>query len=271
MSNPKRYNPKSRQGQSKPARPHGQPHGPSQGQSQGRAYWLYGLHAARAALRNKRRKIRRAVATSGAFERLAAEFEARGITPSLMSAHEVGNLLATDAVHQGVALEVQSLEEVGLEECLKGLKEDKPLILLDQVTDPHNVGAILRSAAAFGVGAVISPRDHAPQESAVMAKSSSGGIELVPLVTVTNLAQTIEMLKKQGYWCAGLEGEAKLTIAQAKLSHKTALVLGTEGKGLRRLTAERCDVLVKLPIDAQMESLNVSNAAAIALYVIAQG
>lgn len=267
MSNPKRYNPKShkpnpaKQGVSKQAQPQGQ----------GRNYWLYGLHAVKAALINKRRKILRAVATSGALERLAGEFEARGITPDLMSAHEVGNKVASDAVHQGVALEVQPLTELSLEEYLAAAKEPKPLILLDQVTDPHNVGAILRSAAAFGVGAVITPRDHAPQESAVIAKASSGGIELVPLVAVTNLSQCMETLKKHGFWCVGLEGEAKLTIGEAKLSRKTALILGTEGKGLRRLTAERADILVKLPISADMESLNVSNAAAIALYVISLG
>jgi 23S rRNA (guanosine2251-2'-O)-methyltransferase len=257
MSNPKR-----KQHQS------GSKSGPKPQGGQGKSYWLYGLHAVKAALTNKRRVIRRAVATSGALERLAAGFEERNIQPKLVSAHEVGALVGADAVHQGVALEVQMLPDVALEDVLASLKEAKPLILLDQVTDPHNVGAILRSAAAFGAGAVISPRDHAPQETAVMAKASSGGIEIVPLVTVTNLAQCMETLKKHDYWCVGLEGEAKQTITQAKLSRKTALVMGTEGKGLRRLTAERCDLLVKLPISPQMESLNVSNAAAIALYVV---
>lgn len=260
MSNPKRHTPK----------PFKQNHAKPQS-SDGRSYWLYGLHAVTAALANPRRKIHRAVATSNALERLAAGFEARKLAPTLMSAHEVGALLPADAVHQGVALEVQMLQPLSLEEYLLKADMNKPLILLDQLTDPHNVGAILRSAAAFNVGAVITPRDHAPQESAVMAKASSGGIELVPLITVTNLAQSMEELKKHGYWCAGLEGEAKLTISEAKLSRKTALVLGTEGKGLRRLTADRCDLLVKLPISSAMESLNVSNAAAIALYVISQG
>lgn len=258
MSNPKRKSPQ-----------HGQNNERGQGTGQGRTYWLYGLHAVRAALANKRRTVRRAVATSGALERLAAGFEARRIEPKLVSAHEVGALVGADAVHQGVAIEVQMLPEISLED-VAGENLNKPLILLDQVTDPHNVGAILRTAAAFGAGAVISPRDHAPQETAVMAKASSGGIEIVPLVSVTNLAQCMETLKKHGYWCVGLEGEAKQTIAQAKLSRKTALVMGTEGKGLRRLTAERCDLLVKLPISADMESLNVSNAAAIALYVVSQ-
>ncbi len=258
MSNPKR----------KPSHS-GQNNSGGQGGSHGKTYWLYGLHAVSAALANTRRNVRRAVATSGALERLAAGFEARRIQPKLVSAHEVGAMVGADAVHQGVALEVQMLPDVSLEGLALG-DSSKSLILLDQVTDPHNVGAILRSAAAFGAGAVICPRDHAPQETAVMAKASSGGIEIVPLVTVTNLAQCMETLKKHGYWCVGLEGGAKQTIAQAKLSRKTALVMGTEGKGLRRLTAERCDLLVKLPISADMESLNVSNAAAIALYVVSQ-
>lgn len=258
MSNPKRNFPKNGQ------KPQG-----GQSAGHGRTYWLYGLHAVRAALGNRRRTVRSAVATANALERLAAEFEARRINPRIISAMEVGNLVGSDAVHQGVALEVQMLPDLSLEDVL-AQSADKPLILLDQVTDPHNVGAMLRSAAAFGAGAVISPRDHAPQETAVMAKASSGGIEIVPLVTVTNLAQCMETLKKHGYWCVGLDGEAKQTIGQAKLSRKTALVMGTEGKGLRRLTAERCDLLVKLPISPEMESLNVSNAAAIALYVITQ-
>jgi 23S rRNA (guanosine2251-2'-O)-methyltransferase len=132
------------------------------------------------------------------------------------------------------------------------------------------VGAILRSCAAFGAGAVILPRDHTPQESAVLAKASSGGIEIVPLIHVTNLAQCMEALKKSGYWCAGLDGGARQTLAEAKLGAATALVLGAEGAGLRRLTAERCDLLVRLPIAPAMESLNVSNAAAVALYALAQ-
>ncbi len=142
----------------------------------------------------------------------------------------------------------------------------RPVLLLDQVTDPHNVGAILRSAAAFDVGAVIVTDRNAPQESGVMAKAASGALEVVPLIAVTNLVQAIETLKKSGYWIAGLDGAARKAIHEAKLDNKTALVLGAEGAGLRRLTTEHCDFLVKLPISDKMESLNVSNAAAVAMY-----
>ena len=234
---------------------------------QGRTYWLYGTHPVEAALANVRRKIVRVVATAPAAERFASQFSKRSLKPKIISPQELQSLLGQDALHQGVALEVAPLQSPGLEECIAA---GKPLILLDQVTDPHNVGAILRSAAAFGFGAVISPKDHAPQESAVMAKASSGGIEIVPLVMVTNLSHCMDTLKKHNYWCVGLDGEAKQMIKDAKLSRNTALVMGAEGRGMRRLTAERCDLLVKLPIAAEMESLNVSNAAAIAMYVVAQ-
>lgn len=259
MSNPKR-------GDGRRQKP-----GPSQREnpSSPKAFLLYGVHAVRAALLNSRRKARRLLVAPLGLEKLGDVWRVRGLTPHEMSPAELSKLLPEGAVHQGVALEVLPLPEISLEDYL-AQGEARPLVLLDQVTDPHNVGAILRSAAAFGAGAVILPRDHAPQESAVMAKASSGGIEIVPLIHVTNLSQCMETLKKNGYWCAGLDGEAKQVISQAKLGAKTALVLGAEGAGLRRLTAERCDLLVRLPIAAQMESLNVSNAAAVALYAIAE-
>lgn len=236
-------------------------------EGQVRSYWLYGVHAVSAALANPRRKVSRAVCTQPMFEKYSHEFQGAGIVPRVISPREISQLLPLDAVHQGVAVEVLPLPARGLEEVAQ---TGRPLVLLDQVSDPHNIGAILRTAAAFGVGGVINTKDNAPQESAVMAKASSGGIELVPLVPVTNLSQAMETLKKLGYWCVGLDGEARQTIAGVKLNQKTALVLGTEGRGLRRLTAERCDLLVKLPIAPEMESLNVSNAAAIALYVLSQ-
>ena len=234
------------------------------------SYWIYGLHAVRAALVNPKRDIRRLIATKPAKEKLQAEFQARKIIPDVMSPNDISKMMPADAVHQGVAVEVKPLQEISLEEYLATSKEQKPLLLLDQVTDPHNIGAILRSAAAFDAGAVIVTKDHTAQEYAILAKSSSGGIEIVPIITVVNLSQAMETLKKSGYWCVGLDGEAKQTIKQAKLNHKTALILGAEGKGLRRLTAERCDMLVRLPISPNMESLNVSNAAAIALYAVVE-
>lgn len=242
---------------------------PAEGKN--RPYWLYGLHAVRAALLNPHRQVRRLAVTAAALEKLEGAWEERKLGPETLAPDALSRLLPEGAVHQGVALEVSPLAEVSLDEYLERAKEKRPLVLLDQVTDPHNVGAILRTAAAFAAGAVVVTRDHAPQESAVMAKASSGGIEIVPLIHVTNLSQAMETLKKNGYWCAGLDGEAKQTLAQAKLGPATALVLGAEGAGLRRLTSERCDLLVRLPIAPAMESLNVSNAAAVALYALAQG
>jgi 23S rRNA (guanosine2251-2'-O)-methyltransferase len=241
------------------------------GEGKGQSYWLYGTHAVRAALANERRTVRRLITTRQALEKLGDDWQLRKLSPEDKSPQDIAKLLPDGAVHQGVVLEVLPLPELALEEYLTRAVDKRPLVLLDQVTDPHNVGAILRSAAAFGAGAVIVPRDHAPQESAVLAKASSGGIEIVPLIRVTNLSQCMETLKKNGYWCAGFDGEAKQTLAQAKLAKATALVLGAEGAGLRRLTAERCDLLVRLPISPAMESLNVSNAAAVALYAISQG
>ena len=235
-------------------------------------YWLYGLHAVTAALHNPRRHIHRFVVSRNSIEKLSGELlKASKKQPEILDAAAISKLLPEDAVHQGIAVEVAPLPQISIEEYLLANPVKKPLLLLDQVTDPHNVGAILRSAAAFDAGAVIVTKDHAPPESAVMAKSASGALELIPMIYVTNLVHSMETLKKHGYWCTGLDGEAKETIAQAKLGSDSALVMGAEGKGLRRLTLDHCDRVVKLPIHPQMESLNVSNAAAIALYELQRG
>lgn len=232
----------------------------------GAGYWLYGIHSCQAALANPDRRVQRIVTTRNAVEKLAGGLDAaRHPKPETMDPAALERLLPPGAVHQGVAVCVEPLPELALEDVLE---TGRPLVILDQVTDPHNVGAILRSAAAFGAGAVVVTAHHAPGETAILAKSASGALDLVPLVVAGNLAQAMEKLKKAGYWCIGLDGEAKQTIAEAKLGPQSALILGAEGKGLRRLTAENCDLLVRLPISARMESLNVSNAAAIALYEI---
>jgi 23S rRNA (guanosine2251-2'-O)-methyltransferase len=225
---------------------------------------LFGKHASLAALGNPMRKIKRVLVTSNAQAELGKALS--GLKNlNLVDNKKIESQLPPGSVHQGIALECEPLAQPTLADWLEE-KIEKPVLMLDQVTDPHNVGAILRSAAAFDVGAVIVTDRNAPQESGVMAKAASGAIDLVPLIAVGNLSQAIEILKKAGYWIYGLDGEAKENIADAKLDKKTALVLGAEGRGLRRLTAEHCDVLVKLPMSGRMESLNVSNAAAVALY-----
>lgn len=233
----------------------------------GSSYWLYGTHAVRSALNNPERIIKRLVATKAVAESLGRL--PKSLTVEVVEAKAMEHYVRSDAVHQGIAALVEPLEEATLEDLLFTDGEG-PLVVLDQVTDPHNVGAILRSAAAFGARAVVVTRHHAPGETAVLAKSASGAMDIIPLVYAGNLAQALEEMKKAGYWVAGLDGEAKTDIKDAKLTGKTALVLGAEGKGLRRLTAEHCDLLVKLPIHSQMDSLNVSNAAAVALYALTQ-
>jgi 23S rRNA (guanosine2251-2'-O)-methyltransferase len=225
---------------------------------------LYGTHAALAALANPMRRIKRVLVTKNVQKEL--EKKLAGIKNiSVIDGQKLESLLPPGSVHQGIAVEYEPLEQPSLQEWLSE-KINKPVLLLDQVTDPHNVGAILRSAAAFDVGAVIVTDRNAPQESGVMAKAASGALETVPLIAVTNLVQAMELIKKAGYWIAGLDGNAKQSIHEAKLDTKTALVLGAEGEGLRRLTAEHCDFLMRLPMSNRMESLNVSNAAAVALY-----
>lgn len=229
-----------------------------------KAYWIYGLHAVQAALSNEVRKIERLVASPNVVKQLVLRVGSKLKVES--DIRQLDKILPKDAVHQGVAALVHSLPEPGLE----GVLQSSLLLVLDQVTDPHNVGAILRSAAAFGVGAIIMTEDHAAPENGALAKAASGALDLVPLIRVTNLASVLETLKAHDFWCIGLDGKTDTLIAEAKDFKKKALVLGAEGRGLRRLTAEKCDLLVKIPIDAKMESLNVSNAAAVALYALAR-
>ena len=231
------------------------------------AHLLYGKHASIAALANPMRKIKRVLVTKNTHAELGEKAFAGIKNLQIVDGKKLDDLLPREAVHQGIALECEPISQLDLQDFLVE-NSDKPLLILDQVSDPHNVGAILRSAAAFDAGAVVVTDRNAPQESGVMAKTASGALELMPLITVGNLSQAIEHLKKAGYWIYGLDGEAKQTIAEAKLTGKIALVLGAEGRGLRRLTAERCDGLIRLPISPKMESLNVSNAAAVALYAL---
>lgn len=231
--------------------------------------WLAGVHAVTAALENPNRKIFRILVTPEAARTHDRMLKARApVGAETVSKNDIDRHLPTGTVHQGIAAQVDPLPAVHIEDLilLAKLREDAVIVILDQVTDPHNVGAILRSAAAFGALGVVVPDRHAPEETTALAKSASGALERMPLVRVTNLARALDELKAGGFWICGLAADGAVTLAQAKLSGKIALALGAEGDGLRRLTRETCDHLVRLPMTGQMESLNVSNAAAIALY-----
>ncbi len=229
----------------------------------GGGYWLYGWHAVEAALANPERNVKRIIASPVALEKLSLP-DRRLPQPERMEPRAMDQLLGNDAVHQGIAVRVEPLGNYVLEDVLH--REAGLLLMLDQVSDPHNVGAILRTAAAFDAIAVITPKDNSAPETAVMAKAASGGLDIVQRISVTNLASAMRELQQEGWWIIGLAGEATRSLTNIKIGAKTVLVLGAEGKGMRRLTAESCDELARLPISPRMESLNVSNAAAIALY-----
>ncbi len=225
--------------------------------------WLYGHHAVVAALQNPSRDKLLLKMTK---EAMLPESVIGKVQAQVVSRQEIDSLAGVGAVHQGLALQVKPLAPMALDEVIADVPQKAVVLILDQVTDPHNIGAILRSAAAFNALAVILPDAGAPEESATLAKSACGALEIVPLIRVTNLARAMQQLKDAGFWCLGLDGYAKEFISDKKLPAKTAFVLGSEGDGMRRLTAENCDYTIKLPISDKMESLNVSNAAAVALY-----
>ncbi|MDX6748296.1 23S rRNA (guanosine(2251)-2'-O)-methyltransferase RlmB [Geminicoccaceae bacterium 1502E] len=230
---------------------------------------LYGHHAVAAALANPDRPCRRLLATSNALERLGPLARREGLEVQAAQPRELDRLVAQDAVHQGVVLETEALPPRRLEQVLESLPAQALLLAVDQVEDPRNLGALLRSAAAFGVAAVLLPERRSAVMGAVCAKAASGALDIVPIVEVTNLARTLEGLKKEGFWSLGLDAAAATTLDAAPRHDRAVLVLGAEGKGLRRLVAESCDLSVSLPISPRMESLNVAVAAGIALYVLA--
>ncbi|WP_419555850.1 23S rRNA (guanosine(2251)-2'-O)-methyltransferase RlmB [Roseomonas marmotae] len=228
--------------------------------------WLYGLHAVSAALANPRRRVRRLLATTDAEEALAERLPRPWrVQAERVEKNRFQTFLTEDAVHQGLALLADPLPPSDLEDAIAA--SNGPVLLLDQVTDPRNVGAILRSAAAFGAAAVVMQDRNAPPETAALARTASGALETVPVVREVNLARTIQTLQKAGFWVMGLAGEATRSLAEAcPRDRRVALVLGAEDTGLRRLQRETCDELVRLPILPAMESLNVSAAATVALY-----
>lgn len=229
-------------------------------------YLIFGRHATLAALGNPERSATRFLVAGKADADITKAAAGKKLLIETLDPKALMRLLPPGSVAQGLALEVEPLRETYIED-LKPAEGRKNLVLvLDQVTDPHNVGAIFRSAAAFGVGAIITQDRHAPEESGVLAKAASGALDIIPWCRVINLARALEALFEMGYWRIGLEGASEKPISQVDAGDNIALILGAEGKGLRRMTAEHCDFLAKIPIPGEMESLNVSNAAAIALY-----
>ncbi len=224
---------------------------------------LYGLHTVEAALANPNRRIRALYATENAAKRLAADGIALKVTPQIVRPDEIARRLGPDAVHNGLLAEVDPLDGPDISE----LAEEGIVLVLDQITDPHNVGAIMRSAAAFGVKALITTARHSPEATGVLAKSASGALDHVPMVTVPNLARGLAALRDRGFLVVGLDSEGDADLAATPLRAPLALVLGAEGKGLRQLTRDTCDHTARLDLPGTIKSLNVSNAAALALYI----
>ena len=229
---------------------------------------IYGIHSAAAVLNNPKRQIVHVWATENGFNRLKEEEGVTvQVTPEIVHPRILDHMLTgQDAVHQGVVVEAKSLPQPRLDQ----IPREGMLVILDQVTDPHNVGAILRSCAAFGVTAMVTTARHAPHETGVFFKSASGAYESVPVVRVTNLGRALEELKGYGFTLLGLDSEAPLVIGDAPKTRPLALVLGAEGKGLRQKTRETCHVVARLDMPGTIKSLNVSIATAVSLYALLQ-
>lgn len=223
---------------------------------------LYGVHPVEAALANLKRRIGRLLATENAARRLEAHLRARGVTVELTLPRQLDRMVGSDAVHQGVVLETAPLPPIGIDEVVpEGI-----VLVLDHVTDPQNVGAVLRSAAAFGAAGLVMPARHSPPLAGALAKAASGALDVVPMILVGNLAQALGELGERGFWRVGLAEDASEALENVARTSPLALVLGAEGKGLRQLTKENCDRLCRISTKRPLASLNVSNAAAIALH-----
>jgi 23S rRNA (guanosine2251-2'-O)-methyltransferase len=234
--------------------------------------WIYGIHACIAALKNKNRKCYKLFVTDKILKDYPTLTDLRpNLSIDIVSIKEISSILPLNAAHQGIAIEASPLQQPQVEDFYKScsnISDQQDLVLiLDQITDPQNIGAILRSAAAFNAKAVFILKNNSPGETSSMVKAACGAIEITPLITVTNLVQLMKDLKEIGFWCIGLDGKAQTLLSKVDLPKKVALILGSEDEGLRRLTVQNCDILAKLPISSKVESLNVSNAAAIAMYI----
>jgi 23S rRNA (guanosine2251-2'-O)-methyltransferase len=239
------------------------PYGKSESENVDGLNLLYGIHSVSAALQNPARKFKNLFATENGAIRLSEDGELP-IEATIVTADVISKRLTPDAVHQGVLLEAEPLEPLPLSK----ISTNSIVLALDQVTDPHNVGAILRSCAAFNVAALIITDRHSPEVTGVLAKAASGALEHVPFATVRNLSAALDTLKERGFMVVGLDSEAPAAISQIKMQHPLVLVMGAEGKGLRQKTRETCTDLVRLDMPGTIKSLNVSNAAAIALYAV---
>jgi 23S rRNA (guanosine2251-2'-O)-methyltransferase len=224
---------------------------------------LYGWHTVVAALANPQRHIRKLILTENAARRLADDKIDTRVTPEIVRPNLIDQRLGPDAVHQGLLAEADPLPSPDIET----LAQEGIVLVLDQITDPHNVGAILRSAAAFAVKAIVTTARHSPEATGVLAKSASGALELVPLVTVQNLARALTEMNDQGFLTVGLDSQGSADLGTVALQQPLALVLGAEGKGLRQLTRDTCSVVARLDMPGEIKSLNVSNAAVLALYI----
>jgi 23S rRNA (guanosine2251-2'-O)-methyltransferase len=227
------------------------------------ASMLYGWHTVKAALENPARRIRRLLATENAARRLVDDQVALPIAPEIVRPDAIAARLPPDAVHQGIYAEADSLTSPPIESIVP----DGVVLVLDQVTDPHNVGAVFRSAAAFAASAIVTTARHSPEATGVLAKAASGALEHVPLITVQNLARALEALKTRGFFVIGLDSTAEADLNAMTLRAPLALVLGAEGRGLRQLTRQTCDAVARLNLPGAIKSLNISNAAAISLYL----
>jgi 23S rRNA (guanosine2251-2'-O)-methyltransferase len=236
----------------------------------GETGWLWGKHAVKSALENPRRRLKKALVSPAILPEVDAALKRRSLSPQTADNETIARTLPRDAVHQGIALLADPLPELDIHDALEGTTGHRRLIMLDQVSDPHNLGAILRSAAAFGAAGVIVQDRHSPPISGTLAKAASGAVELVPLIRVVNLARTLDELGDLGFLRLAFADEAAQPLGQIDLKRDVVLVLGAEGEGLRRLTREKCDVAVRLPTSSKMPSINVSNAAAVALYACMQ-
>jgi 23S rRNA (guanosine2251-2'-O)-methyltransferase len=226
---------------------------------------MYGWHTVTAALRNPARHLRKLLVTENAARRLTEEGITAAIAPEVVRPSAIAERLLPDAVHQGIYIEADPLPSPAVEE----LPAQGVVLVLDQITDPHNVGAIFRSASAFNATAIVTTQRHSPDATGALAKAASGALEHVPLVNVQNLARGLAALKERGFLVVGLDSSGESDLAALPLRTPLALVLGAEGKGLRQLTKEICDHVAKLDLPGEIKSLNVSNAAALALYVAA--